>query len=71
MEKSFKLLIREFIGKKVSFNIGLQFSGNGKLIAIHDDCVEMEFPSSNYNDKTTRRSFIPFAHLHILGEPSA
>jgi hypothetical protein len=67
MEKSFKALIREFIGQKVSFNIGLQFGGSGKLLAVHDDCVEMEFPGHG-NTTDTRRSFIPLAHLHVMGE---
>lgn len=61
-EKSFKELVRGLVGQPVTFNFGINYSGQGTLAAVHEDCVEIHHGSRPW------RQFIQLAHLRTIGE---
>lgn len=70
--QSFSVLIRRFIGQKVNFNFGIDFSGNGILAAVHADCVEIHHSKRNHpqdrDPSGVRVQFVQLAHLRSIGE---
>lgn len=68
----FRDRIKQFVGKKVTFNFGIDFSGSGTLAHVHGDCVEIHHAKRNHpQDRLPsgiRKQFVPLAHLHSIAE---
>lgn len=73
--KTFRTLIHPFIGKKISFNIGVEYAGSGTLAEVHEDCVEIHHFDRPVNDLRgplgLRKQFVQFIHLHSIAEADA